>query len=74
MKAKENLLLLSEEGILNSNNEPYPNVPFQGVPVNAGDVYQDNVAVIVYKYEVWTFASGKWRRIAATEIKLNCIC
>jgi hypothetical protein len=40
MKAKENLLLVSEEGIFNSNNEPYPNVPFQGVSVIAGDVYR----------------------------------
>ncbi len=53
MKAGENLLLLSEEGILNSDNESYPNVPFQGVPVIAGDVYLDHVAVIVDKHEVW---------------------
>ena len=74
MKARENLLLVSEKGILNFNNEPYPNVPFQNASVNAGDVYRDHVAVIVDKHEVWTFDSGEWRRITATEIKLNCIC
>ena len=74
MKAKENLLLLSEKGILNFNNEPYPNVPFQNLSVIAGDVYQDNVAVIVDKHEVWTFTSGEWHQVVTTEIKLNCIC
>jgi len=74
MKARENLLLVSEKGILNFNNEPYPNVPFQNVPVNAGDVCGDYVAVIVGKHEVWTFDSGGWYQAAATEVKLNCIC
>lgn len=74
MKARENLLLLSEEGILNSVNEPYPNVPFQGVPVIAGDVCQGQVAVIVGKHEVWTFTPGEWYQAAVTEIILNCIC
>jgi hypothetical protein len=74
MKARENILLLSEEGILNSENEPYPNVPFQGEPVYTGDVYRDNIAVIVGKHEVWTLASGKWEQIVVTETRLNCIC
>ena len=74
MKAKENLLLLSEEGILNFNNEPYSNVPFQNVSVVAGNVYRDQVAVIVDKHEVWTFVSGKWHQVVSTDIRLNCIC
>ena len=74
MKEKENLLLVSEKGILNSNSEPYPNVPFQGASVNAGEVCGDQVAVIVGKHEVWTYDSGGWYQAAATEIKLNCIC
>ena len=74
MKARENILLLSEKGILNSENEPYPNVPFQDEPVGTGDVYRDNVAVIVGKHAVWTFTSGKWNQIVVTETRLNCIC
>ena len=73
MKAKENLLLLSEEGILHSNNEPHTNVPVQNVSVVAGNVYQDQVAVIVDKHEVWTFVSGKWHQVVSTDIRLNCI-
>ncbi len=74
MKEKENILLLSEKGILDSESEPYPNVPFQGIPVIAGDVCHDQIAVIVDKHEAWTFASGKWDQIVATETRLNCIC
>ena len=74
MKAKENLLLLSEEGILNLNNEPFSNVPVQNVSVVAGNVYQDQVAVIVDYHEAWTFASGEWHRAVSTDIRLNCIC
>jgi hypothetical protein len=74
MKARENILLLSEKGILDSENEPYPNIPFQGEPVSTGDVYRDNVAVIVGKHAVWTFTSGKWNQIVVTETRLNCIC
>jgi hypothetical protein len=74
MKARENILLLSEKGILNSENEPYPNVPFQNASVNTGDVCGGQLAVIVDKHEVWTFASGKWNQIVVTETRLNCIC
>ncbi|ODS33964.1 MAG: BNR/Asp-box repeat protein [Candidatus Scalindua rubra] len=73
MKDNDNLLLLSEKGILNSDNQPYSNVPFQNVPVVAGDVYRDQVAVIVDKHEVWTFASGEWHRVADAATRLNCI-
>jgi hypothetical protein len=74
MKARENLLLVSEKGILNFDNEPCSNIPFQNASVNAGDVCWGQVAVIVGKHEVWTFASGEWHQAAATEVKLNCIC
>ncbi len=55
MKSRENLLLLSEEGILNSNNESYPKVPFQNASINTGDVWKDRVAIIADKHKVWTF-------------------
>ena len=74
MKSKGNVLFLSEEGLLHVDKEAYANIPFQHVAVIAGDVHEDQVAVIVDKHEVWTFVSEEWRQLVSTDITLNCIC
>lgn len=74
MDKQKTIWLLSEKGILALNGDPVPNVPFQDMPVNAGDVKRGRSAVIVNEHEIWTVSAGRWDKLVSTTVTLNCIC
>lgn len=71
--SQETVWLLSEEGILDLNGESICDVPFQSASIIAGEVRQNQLAVIANDHEVWTYASGRWDRQVSTDVTLNCV-
>ncbi|MHA2357594.1 MAG: WD40/YVTN/BNR-like repeat-containing protein [Candidatus Heimdallarchaeaceae archaeon] len=68
-----NLWFIGIEGILDSETNPIPEVPFQGRLVHHGQVKDYKVAVIVDRKEIWTFINNTWEKVVESNLVLNCL-
>ena len=71
--AADRFVLLTEEGIRDGKCGALIETPFGELPVTIGDAFEDRVAVIVDRSEIWTRRGASWERVAEADIRLNCI-
>lgn len=69
----EQLMILTEAGILKANGELVKDVPFSGRPVIAGYADAEMVSVVVDGNEVWSREAGAWQQRFADSEGINCV-
>jgi len=73
METSKQVILLTDQGIKGLDGLNRFNGSLVTSSITSGDTFDEKLAVVVDKHEIWIYDGGEWEKEVSSDVRINCL-